>query len=140
MTLLSLLAQSIGQQLDLLHQHGIVHRSIVPESILVSVAGRTILAGFEFALFPGCQDLPPLPVETLRYASPEERAWKPLDRRSDIYALAKVLRETTTSILSQQEESTPPNARFEAALLRALSSSPQDRPSSMQAFFAELFG
>jgi eukaryotic-like serine/threonine-protein kinase len=78
------------------HQHGIVHRSIAPENIVIGKGGIVKLANF--ALAKGA-DSPRLtqvgvPIGNLKYISPEQiKAIGDVDSRSDLYSTGMVLYE-----------------------------------------------
>ncbi|CAO3435945.1 AAA family ATPase [Azospirillum doebereinerae] len=92
------------------HARGLLHRDIKPSNILVNDAGLVWLTGFGFAaplplLQPAVPDLDDLPGRlpdglpgTLAYMAPEQtgRMNRPVDHRSDFYALGATLYELFT--------------------------------------------
>ncbi len=72
---------------------GIVHRSVSPHRILLSVSGGVKLTGFGITS-PG---RPHLTEHESQYRSPEQRSGEPVDGRSDVYSLALTIRESLSS-------------------------------------------
>jgi len=132
------------------HQHGIVHRNIAPENVIIGTGGIVKLANF--ALAKGA-DSPRLtrvgvPIGNVRYISPEQiKAIGDVDRRSDLYSIGMVLYEMVCGrpafVMESEFElmaaqvSNPPVAPQEvnpkvpaelgAVLLKALAKNPAER-------------
>jgi serine/threonine protein kinase len=88
----------IGETLDALgyaHNLGVLHRDIKPENILIDQRGTVKVMDFGIAYAVGSQRMTREKsiVGTLEYMSPERILGKPMDGRSDIYALGIVLFE-----------------------------------------------
>ena len=159
------IAREVGEALSYAHQRGVVHRDIKPENVLLE-RGHARVADFGIAKAlhdAGSDGLTRtgLAVGTPRYMSPEQAAGDAeVDERSDVYSLACVLYEmlaggppfggaTAHAILARKTLEKPPGLRVvrsavpatvEAAIVRALSPTPADRPASIDAFLAELDG
>lgn len=77
---------------------GVVHRDVSPQNVLVSTSGHVKLIDFGIAKVQGQGKR----TETgslkgkIRYMSPEQAHGQPVDRRTDLYALAIVLWEMLT--------------------------------------------
>ena len=96
---------------------GIVHGSVSPHRILLSDAGDVKLTGFGTTL-----DRPKRrSLYASKYRSPEQVAGEPIDGRSDVYALALVLRESLP---------TERPASIDGALAAALERYPEHRATA----------
>lgn len=157
------LAKEIGDALSYAHAHGVIHRDVKPENILIS-DGHAILGDFGIAraVVVAAGDRltdSGIAVGTPSYMSPEQAVASPdLDARSDQYALAVCLYEmlagdppfigrTTQAIIARLLTEPPPRLEVArptvapgivAAIERALSKVPADRYRSVAAFLAAL--
>jgi serine/threonine-protein kinase len=145
------ITREAASALDYAHRHGVVHRDVKPENILLS-DGQALVADFGIgrALTAGQDRLTAtgLSLGTPAYMSPEQAAGdRDVDGRSDIYSLATVLYETlsgetpfaaptsqamiarrfteTAKPLRQVRESVPEHV--ERAVVKALSRTAADR-------------
>ena len=96
----------IGAGLHQVHELGVVHRDLKPENIILVAESdgseRAVL--LDFGLATGHAAAAPrqrltrtgMVVGTQEFMSPEQMSGKPLDRRSDIYALALMAYEMLT--------------------------------------------
>jgi serine/threonine-protein kinase len=95
------IACDVADALDYAHRHGVVHRDVKPENILLH-DGRPVVADFGIALAVsaaagGRMTETGLSLGTPHYMSPEQAtADKDITGRSDIYSLASVLYEMLT--------------------------------------------
>ena len=91
------LASQVAEALAAAHRAGLVHRDVKPDNIVFGTDGRARLIDFGLAQAAAGQD-PELVVGTVRYAAPEQTGMlkRPVDHRSDLYALGVALFECLT--------------------------------------------
>ena len=130
------IAIGVADALDHAHRHGVVHRDLKPENVLLH-EGRPLVADFGIALAvtrAGGARLTGVgaTVGTPQYMSPEQAAGdRPVDARSDVYALGCVLYEMLAG--------EPPHdgAGVQSVLAKVLHEAPADvrvlRPSVPEA-------
>ena len=105
---LKILHQS-AQGLSVAHDRGVIHRDIKPANLMISQRGQVKIADFGIALanrdfdakLTGTGEF----VGTPGYLSPEICLGKPVDQRSDIFALGIVLFEMLTGRTPFSDES-----------------------------------
>ena len=113
------IASEAARALEYAHQHGVLHRDVKPENLLLTTDGSTLVADFGIARPWNETDgltATGLVVGTPGYMSPEQAAGeRTLDARSDVYALGSVLYE----MLAGEMPYSGPNAQ--AVLAKRLS-------------------
>jgi len=101
----------IAEGLAHAHGHGIIHRDVKTDNIMLTAEGKIKLTDFGLAKHRGINEITKTgtTVGTLAYMSPEQIRGEDLDQGSDIFSLGTVLYELVTSCL-------PFRGEFEAAL------------------------
>lgn len=115
------IAEVMGDALGYAHRHGIYHRDLKPDNVMVSEDGVLKIIDFGLACLARQvrqhQDICGTPF----YMSPEEIEGVALDQRVDIYALGVMLHELLTGRLPLDEEKPPEDfMHFEPACSCAL--------------------
>jgi eukaryotic-like serine/threonine-protein kinase len=132
------------------HEHGIVHREVTPNNILLIPGGCAKLAGFTYAKSSSDFDLTRVGtmLGDITYMAPEQiRATNAADARSDLYALGAVFFEMVTGappfhsisqfdVMMAQVNSPPPlpsernpqlGKQVDAVIVKALTKEPGER-------------
>jgi serine/threonine-protein kinase len=157
------IAGEVAGALDYAHRHGVIHRDVKPENIMLH-DGQALVADFGIALAvrtAGGARLTQTGVTlgTPQYMSPEQAMGeRAVDARSDIYALGAVLHEmlaggppfsgaSAQAIVAKALSERPPPLRtlrdtvpehVERAVRTALARLPADRHATAAAFAAAL--
>jgi serine/threonine-protein kinase len=151
------LAVQICDALGYAHQRGIVHRDIKPDNILTVKGGGIKIADFGLARVEegGGMTKTGQVMGTPRYMAPEQILGKPVDGRTDQYAVGIMLYELLTGAVpfsegdiayrQIHEAPTLPGvlnpsvpAPLEAIVMTALGKRPEDRYPSMEAMGRDL--
>ncbi|HET9987041.1 MAG TPA: serine/threonine-protein kinase, partial [Kofleriaceae bacterium] len=147
--------QQIGAGLEAAHQAGVIHRDLKPSNVLIGERGAVKLIDFGLATTLVGDQLTATGaiLGTPHYMAPEQVRGKPVDARSDIYALGALAYHLVTgrppfagenaiaigfAHISETPESPhvlrkdcPP--KLDAAIMAALAKNPADRPPSAKA-------
>lgn len=89
------LVEELSDGLAFAHRAGIIHRDVKPANVMVDVNGSVKILDFGIARRlgdPGSTVAGGL-IGSLNYMSPEQVSGKPVDRRSDIFAVGSVMYE-----------------------------------------------
>lgn len=153
------LALQICSGLKEAHAQGIVHRDLKPENVMIDNQGNVKIMDFGIArsMEAGTR-LTGAMIGTPAYMAPEQVSGKPVDYRTDIYALGLVLYEMFTgsetfradtpvaiALKQMQEAPTPPHdidpnipVYIERAILKCLEKDPAKRFQSIAELEKEL--
>ncbi|HZQ96326.1 MAG TPA: serine/threonine-protein kinase, partial [Candidatus Sulfotelmatobacter sp.] len=99
--------QQICRALEAAHSTGIIHRDLKPQNVMRDKTGRILVMDFGLARMvegDGMTQTGAL-VGTMDYMSPEQALGKPLDQRSDIYAVGLIFYELLTGMMPFAAES-----------------------------------
>ncbi len=154
-------AVAVAEGLAFAHEHGLVHRDVKPQNVLLSREGEVKVTDFGIARSLGADrglTQTGTVLGTGEYLAPEQARGEPVSPATDVYALGVVLwellagevpfagesfvavalrhvREPVPSLRERRPDVSP---RLAAAVERALAKEPARRFPSMAAFAAEL--
>lgn len=152
-------AEAVAGALAALHEEKIIHRDVKPQNIMVRPDGGVVLVDLGLAKFLATQTAlteTGALLGTPHYMAPEQLLGRPVDGRTDLYALGAALYhaatgkrpfdgETTTAVAFQQVNVSPPPVRavnrklsapFGALVARLLEKRATSRPASAVATLA----
>jgi len=154
--------QQIAAGLEAAHQAGVIHRDLKPSNVLVGERGMVKIIDFGLATTAVGDGLTATGaiLGTPHYMAPEQLRGRPVDARTDIYALGALAyhlvcgrppfagdNPIAIGFAHLSEAVTPPHtlrrdvpAGLEAAILAALAKAPEDRPASARAFIDKAYG
>jgi len=153
----------VASTLAFAHRHGVIHRDIKSQNVLIDAAGNAKLADFGIAQLLEVSGESRLTrsgmmVGTSDYLAPEQAEGRPVDGRTDIYSLGIVLWECLTgqlpfpgenfvAVAMRQLKDPLPDprervpeipARLAECILRAAAKNPDDRFPNAEEFATEL--
>jgi hypothetical protein len=153
--------QQIAAGLEAAHQAGVIHRDLKPSNVLVGERGKVKIIDFGLATTAFGEGLTATGaiLGTPHYMAPEQVRGKPVDARTDIYALGALayhlvcgrppfagdnpiaigFAHISEPVVSPRQLRKDVSAGLEAAILAALSKLPEDRPASAKAFIEQAF-
>jgi eukaryotic-like serine/threonine-protein kinase len=155
------LGLQIARALGFAHEHGLVHRDVKPQNVLLNGGGQAKVTDFGIARsldVKGGLTQTGTVMGTSDYIAPEQARGSKVDEQSDIYSLGAVLYELLTgevpfpgdnfvAVAMRHINEPPPSVRerrpdvsprLDAAIRRAMAKEPRDRFRSMDELCAEL--
>jgi serine/threonine protein kinase len=145
-----LIASQVGEALEVLHRHGMVHGELTPESVIV-VSGddgkETVkLIGVEFAAAHRTAIGLRMRTAVSRspYLAPEQTAGGETTQASDIYALGRLLRELLTGTKRGEADPTLGESRvvpppMDRIIAKALEARPAARYRTVGAMITDMW-
>ena len=116
------IAIQVSMGLEAAHSHGIVHRDVKPQNIIISTDGKVKVTDFGIARAASSNTISSNVMGSVHYSSPEQVRGGYSDEKSDIYSLGITLYEMVTgrvpfdgdttvaiAIKHLQEEMVPPS-------------------------------
>ncbi len=155
------LALEVADALAFAHEHGLVHRDVKPQNVLLTPDGAAKVTDFGIArsldVERGVTQTGTV-LGTSNYLSPEQASGRPTTPSTDVYSLGVVLYELLTgevpfagenfvAVAMKHINESPPDVlqkrpdvplRLAAAVDRALAKDPSERFASMDQFAGEL--
>jgi len=156
------IARQLCEALDAAHAEGVVHRDFKPQNVLIGKDDQVFVSDFGLAksLEAGVVGMTRTGayMGTPRYMSPEQAQGRPVDGRSDLYALGLVLYEMVTGdvpfagdsvmqVMYARVKEKPKNPKslnpalpdwFARVILRCLERDPANRYQSAREILADL--
>jgi eukaryotic-like serine/threonine-protein kinase len=155
------LTLQIARALGFAHEHGLVHRDVKPQNVLLNGDGQAKVTDFGIARsldVKGGLTQTGTVMGTSDYIAPEQARGSRVDAQSDIYSLGAVLYELLTgevpfpgdnfvAVAMRHINEPPPSVRerrpdvsprLDALIRRAMAKEPRDRFGSMDELCAEL--
>lgn len=151
------IARRIAEGLAEIHRAGVVHRDLKPANVVLLPGDFPKIIDFGLAQPAGNAPMESIFEGSWGYAPPEQIQGRPVDPRTDVYALGVILYRMllgrlpfgdapVAAALGHLHDRPPPirdrnpaiPARVEALVLRALAKSPRARFGSMVELMAEL--
>ena len=152
------IAIQVSMGLEAAHNHGIVHRDVKPQNIIISTDGKVKVTDFGIARAASSNTISSNVMGSVHYSSPEQVRGGYSDEKSDIYSLGITLYEMVTgrvpfdgdttvaiAIKHLQEEMVPPSIytedlpnSLEQIILKCTQKSVNRRYDKMEDVIADL--
>ena len=152
------IAIQVSMGLEAAHNHGIIHRDVKPQNIIISTDGKVKVTDFGIARAASSNTISSNVMGSVHYSSPEQVRGGYSDEKSDIYSLGITLYEMVTgrvpfegdttvaiAIKHLQEEMVPPSVyteelpySLEQIILKCTQKSVNRRYEKMEEVIADL--
>ena len=93
------IAIQVSMGLEAAHSHGIVHRDVKPQNIIISTDGKVKVTDFGIARAASSNTISSNVMGSVHYSSPEQVRGGYSDEKSDIYSLGITLYEMVTGVV-----------------------------------------
>ena len=93
------IAIQVSMGLEAAHSHGIVHRDVKPQNIIISREGKVKVTDFGIARAASSNTISSNVMGSVHYSSPEQVRGGYSDEKSDIYSLGITLYEMVTGVV-----------------------------------------
>lgn len=93
------IAIQVSMGLEAAHSHGIVHRDVKPQNIIISTDGKVKVTDFGIARAASSNTISSNAMGSVHYSSPEQVRGGYSDEKSDIYSLGITLYEMVTGVV-----------------------------------------
>lgn len=100
------IAIQVSMGLEAAHSHGIVHRDVKPQNIIISTDGKVKVTDFGIARAASSNTISSNAMGSVHYSSPEQVRGGYSDEKSDIYSLGITLYEMVTGRVPFDGETT----------------------------------
>ncbi len=138
------LAVEAAHAVQALHDHDVLHRDVKPSNLLIDAEGRVLVSDLGSAKRLAEASGITVTTGTPAYMAPEQAHGRPLDARTDVYALAVLTHELLTGRVpfdgplgrtpSDRVAPTGAGAAVDKVLGAALDPRPDQRPGGAAAF------
>ena len=93
------IAIQVSMGLEAAHNHGIVHRDVKPQNIIISTDGKVKVTDFGIARAASSNTISSNVMGSVHYSSPEQVRGGYSDEKSDIYSLGITMYEMVTGVV-----------------------------------------
>ncbi len=100
------IAIQVSMGLEAAHSHGIIHRDVKPQNIIISTDGKVKVTDFGIARAASSNTISSNVMGSVHYSSPEQVRGGYSDEKSDIYSLGITLYEMVTGHVPFEGETT----------------------------------
>ncbi len=100
------IAIQVSMGLEAAHDHGVVHRDVKPQNIIISTDGKVKVTDFGIARAASSNTISSNVMGSVHYSSPEQVRGGYSDEKSDIYSLGITMYEMVTGVVPFEGDTT----------------------------------